>query len=203
MGAFDFSKIEQESITNSYVSETKTYTGAVEFDYLTITSLPRELQKFWFLCRKWDDGQQHYEIRAQNSMFIDDKGQFRNLTTEKLQRMNGLTRSLESVELYVRPRTVNQGISGWRIFWDKPKASSSQPGIEDLIIGESDPVRIQAPTGNKLGIFDVTRASGEESWWWWGYVSCASPSDYLVQNQTTPVPIVMNILEVNIEEPPR
>ncbi|PHN27527.1 hypothetical protein [Pseudomonas sp. ICMP 561] len=203
---FDFSKITS-SLGSSDAAAIPDYDlqamarqvyfqGTEEQRYLSATTMPRggtaatPRQQFWFICRQFDDGHTSYQIKAQHDMFIDFKGLFNDLVTEKRSQYSSLTMSQQSIDYYVAP----SGSSSveWKILCDGRALTSSV-----LKTGVMDNMSIIAPNGNTVGINNSV-TFGQD---WWAYVSCCKLKEPLISDQKVIVPLTLDILETNIGDP--
>lgn len=144
---FDFSKIVSAREPSGRPGTIGTYeSGTEEFEYLTLTTQPREEQRFWFLY--WEDanGAGSYEIRTHHWMF----------------REGAHYRSLGISKGYVFPQAAGS-VRGWQLCWtDKANALDGR----ELKVGDNREVFILSPSGKILRAYSRT-AVGRS---WWEYV---------------------------------
>ncbi|MFK7698943.1 hypothetical protein [Pseudomonas caspiana] len=203
---FDFSRITLSSGSSAYVplsdeqlqsgAKDVYFRGTEEQKYLAATTMPRggtaatPRQQFWFICRQFDDGHTSYQIKAKHDMFVDFKGFFNDLVTEKRTQYSSLTRSLQSLDYYVA--SSGSSSAEWSVLCGGRALTSSI-----LTAGVLDDVSIIAPNGNTVGI-NNSEAFDQH---WWAYVSCCKPKEPLFIDQKVVVPLTLDILETNIGDP--
>jgi hypothetical protein len=203
---FDFSKITSSAGSAAFAplsdsvyksgAEDVYFTGTEEQEYLAATTMPRggtaatPRQQFWFICRQFDDGHTSYQIKAKHDMFIDFKGCFNNLVTEKRSQYSSLTMSHQSFDYYVA--SSGSSSAEWKVLYDGRAMTSSV-----LKTGVMDNVSIIAPNGNTVGINNSVMF-GEH---WWAYVSCCKLKEPLISDQKVILPLTLDILETNIGDP--
>jgi hypothetical protein len=181
--ALDFSRITSELQVNTYHGP-PIDVGSEEYDYLCLTSLPRDDQKFWFLYHEWDDGSTSYEIKAHHLMFYPEKRNFKSL--------------IVSSRDYVVPYPYTSWAQGWRITWDdqcrcppaapKPGKFPFEVEPEALKTGKFGPIRLNSPNGKDLQVYG--RRNFDHDWW-----------AYVTDEDGVKIPLQMNILELGIQHP--
>lgn len=203
---FDFSKITSSAGSAAYAplsdrlyksgSEDVYFKGTEEQRYLAATTMPRggtaatPRQQFWFICRQSSDGSTSYQIKAKHDQFIDFKGCFNDLVTEKRSQYNSLTMSQQSFDYYIASSGTT--FSGWKVLCDGRALNASA-----LKTGLMENVTIIAPNGNTVGINDSVTFGPD----WWAYVSCCKIKEPLISTHTVIVPLTLDILETNIGDP--
>lgn len=157
---------------------------------LNLTTRHDELPRFWFLCRQWDDGALHYEIKVLHDGFLT------NLCTTNYSRQNALTMSLESFPLYIQPKVQSSGVSGWRLYTGTLEKAEKQLDTANLKPGEYSPIWLMAPTKQFVGMHDKTEVGIH----WWAHASCAA-KDAVRPGAPLPLPLKLTIHEINVSEP--
>ncbi|GFM67895.1 hypothetical protein Q1J52_23335 [Pseudomonas lijiangensis] len=192
---FDFSRLIKETYTipaGVSISQTETYIGSDEYDYLTATTKPREELNFWFLCRRWDNGSESYEIKVRHDMFFENPSRMGSLITEDKRVLFGPLGDVRFVTLHVRPGKSLASNPGWKVLIAGRPLSAS-----DIQKAEVGPVQILAPNGNPLGVYDK-QSFGDQ---WWAYISCARENEQLLPMATRPVQIMMKISQYQMNDP--
>ncbi|MFJ4144062.1 hypothetical protein [Pseudomonas sp. NPDC089734] len=195
LAAFDFSRLVEETSTvpaGTGISETFTHVGSDEYSYLTATTKPRDELNFWFLCRRWDNGSESYEIKARHDMFYENPSRLGSLIIEDKRVVIGSFGDTRYVKLHVRPDKSLASTPGWKVqIGTRPLAAS------DLEKKEAGPVQIIAPNGNPLGVYGRQNFGND----WWAYISCANQNEPLLPMTTQPVQILMKVSQFNMNDP--
>jgi hypothetical protein len=180
--ALDFSRLYQHTVNtvNGPVEEVV----SDEYEYLCLTTKPRQTQKFWFLYHQWESGDFSYEIKAQHPMFHAEKRNFKSLISGRRS--------------YITPDIYTPSAQGWRITWDNQCScppATKKPGkilyeVEpsELKSGTFGPVRLNSPEGNDLQVY--SRSNFGDDWW-----------AYVVDSGGITIPLSMGILQLGMAHP--
>lgn len=187
-----FSTLHKEQVEFTDADGEQSYTAYIvdKDNTLNLTTRHDELPRFWFLCRQWDDGALHYEIKTLHDGFLT------NLCTTNYSRQNALTQSLESFPLYIQPKVQSSGVSGWRLYTGTLEKAEKQLDSSKLKPGEYSPVWLMAPTQQFVGMLDKTPVGNH----WWARASCAA-KDAVRPGAPLPLPLKLTIHDVNVAEP--
>ncbi|KQQ64942.1 hypothetical protein ASF84_25505 [Pseudomonas sp. Leaf127] len=193
---FDFSKLtlETEEVVPGNTNPCS-YARTEEDDHLNLTTQPLEPLKLYFLCRRWDDGDVHYEIKARHS-YKQDYNVLKNLLVTRHLKVGLPNMPVTSVDLYIQPGIANRHISGWRLYQENGNvktlldATSLKPGTS---YGQ---VWLKAPTREYVGFVEKVRVVNQ----WHARASCGTPGA-IGLNKPTPVALELYVHEVNIPEP--
>ena len=192
--SLDFSRqIEETEVVPAKhsISETLTTIRTEEYAYLTATTQPREVPHFYFLYRRWNNGSESYELKASHACFSGNKSRLGNVRVEAL-RVATDPFNIRNVDLYLRPSTSLSDNPGWKIELNGLPVTSA-----DLKLGDVGPAKVIAPTGNPLGVYSRKNFGNH----WWAYISCAKAYEPWLSAQTVPVPIMMHIHQIGMEDP--